>query len=546
MATAIDAYDRPVSENVLPKKLATTASRFNNPFAISNRFVAGLIPIRLRNILTEADGGQNERLLILAEEMIERDGNFGSLMQTRTHRVLQLVRKVVAASDKRKDVKVMDDLTKLVKSYHFQRAMQYLHYETINKGYGVLEIIWGRKDGKWVPVKLKPVDAFMFAPAPDEPQGLMLRTGDDLSKLVPLDPMKFIVHRYALKGEQFYRGGVCRPISFTYMYKTMGLTDMAGFSERYAMPIPVGSYPAGTEKGDLGTYRAALEFVNSDGAILKPEGMTLEFMTPGAHGSEQIYLNQVAYWEKVQAKIVLGQTMTSEDGSSLAQAQVHERTEDRIVATDGEDLAATLHNDLLLPYVFLNYASINDLPQLEISFEKKEDLAGFTASFLPWVEKDVTVEKSVIRDKFGVPEPKEGADVVGAAAAADVQPEEDENGNALGQNEDQTNQDGKPSKKKNRETSPELNTAEVNTSVTERTLWNDPLEQLMRSLYPSVRKAARPMVESVMVLASNSQTEDEFLSSLEQVASTGEDEFAEAMMAATYAAREAGEAIDPT
>ena len=55
------------------------------------------------------------------------------------------------------------------------------------------------------------------------------------------------------------------------------------------------------------------------------------------------------------SKVVLGQTMTDENGGSLAQAMVHNQIRIDILQDDARQLANTINRDLIAPFVALNF-----------------------------------------------------------------------------------------------------------------------------------------------------------------------------------------------
>jgi phage gp29-like protein len=63
--------------------------------------------------------------------------------------------------------------------------------------------------------------------------------------------------------------------------------------------------------------------------------MTIDLLE-ASRGGTATYEQWMAYWDRAIAKIVLGQTMTTEEGSSRAQAQVHWDVREDIVAADAD------------------------------------------------------------------------------------------------------------------------------------------------------------------------------------------------------------------
>ncbi len=62
--------------------------------------------------------------------------------------------------------------------------------------------------------------------------------------------------------------------------------------------------------------------------------------------------------------------MTADDGSSNAQAQVHNDVRVDILEADAKALANTLNRDLLRPYIDLNFGPQADYPRIELEVPK--------------------------------------------------------------------------------------------------------------------------------------------------------------------------------
>ena len=67
--------------------------------------------------------------------------------------------------------------------------------------------------------------------------------------------------------------------------------------------------------------------------------------------------------------------MTSDDGSSLAQAEVHDRVRHDILQGDARQLSATISRDLIDPFVHLNWAGAEP-PKLSLPLPNKQDPAA--------------------------------------------------------------------------------------------------------------------------------------------------------------------------
>nr|WP_159431042.1 DUF935 family protein [Fontimonas thermophila] len=108
------------------------------------------------------------------------------------------------------------------------------------------------------------------------------------------------------------------------VFKSYALRDWARFGELFGQPIRVGKYHQGASPEDVAVLKQAAFSLGSDAAAVIPQEMVLELVESGAKSaSTKLYHKLIDYLDRQASKAVLGQTMTTDDGSSLAQARVH-------------------------------------------------------------------------------------------------------------------------------------------------------------------------------------------------------------------------------
>ena len=66
--------------------------------------------------------------------------------------------------------------------------------------------------------------------------------------------------------------------------------------------------------------------------------------------------------------------MTPDNGSSQAQANVHNEVRHDVAASDARSVSGTLNRDLVRPYVDLNHGVQARYPKLRIVIEEAEDV----------------------------------------------------------------------------------------------------------------------------------------------------------------------------
>lgn len=379
----------------------------------------GMTPQQLASLIQAANNGNHEAYLILAREMELRDPHYYSVLQTRKLSVAGKPRTVVSAADDTdaEATRRAEILAAVVNSRGFTTVLHGV-LDAIAKGFSITEIVWRLHDGMLLPHRylFRRPNWFVFDDETGEQLLLRESTGN-----VPLAPYKFIVHRPALVGGQSAGGGMARTVAAFHLFKSYALKNWMSFSERYGMPIRVGKYPPSADPQVKASLEDALQLMGVDAAAVIPEGVTIEFERAPATSDGGAFYRTLCDWlDKQTSKAVLGQTMTVEDGSSLAQANIHRDVQLDILTADAEQLRDTIQRDLIQVIYDLNWGPLPDesmYPQFEIDTEEAEDLGQFTAAALPWVKQGLTVEAQVIRDRFQLPEPAPGADTLGAAPA---------------------------------------------------------------------------------------------------------------------------------
>ena len=84
--------------------------------------------------------------------------------------------------------------------------------------------------------------------------------------------------------------------------------------------------------------------------------------TAKGNGGDTLFENMARWADEQTSKAVLGQTMTTDDGSSRAQATVHNEVRLDIAKWDARQLEATINEYLVKPFIVLNWACRRSIP----------------------------------------------------------------------------------------------------------------------------------------------------------------------------------------
>lgn len=419
MTTLYDHLGRPVKTGDLKRELAgPTMAGIRTVW--DQTAASGLTPYALAGLLAEAAAGDATSYLTLAEEMEERDLHYRCELGKRRLAVTRLEATVEAASDDPKDEELADQVRELTRRDGFRFLCADL-MDAIGKGYSVCEILWDRA-GQWWPDRYLWRDPRWFTF--DRLGRQELRLLDEANSMdgLALAPYKFVAHVPRLKTGIPIRQGIARVAAWAWMCKNFAVKDWMAFAETYGMPLRLGKYGAGASSEDIAVLKLAVANLGSDAAAVIPDSMMVEFVEStkgGGSGGHELYQKLADWLDKQVSRGILGQTATTEGtagklGNEDAQAEVREDIRD----DDAWQLAATLNRDLVQPFIDLNWGPQQAYPRLVLHAPDQEDLTLLVTALEKLVPLGLKVEQSVIRDKFGLPEPEADAEVLGPAVPA--------------------------------------------------------------------------------------------------------------------------------
>ncbi len=419
MAQLLDAYGRPVKPRQLTERLAEPGlTSIRQAFA--GTMASGLTPVRLAQILRACDEGAIEEYLILAEEMEERDPHYFSVLGMRKRAISGVTPTVKPASEDKRDVDIAAAVREHIAEHDgFADLIEDL-LDGLGKGFSAVELIWPEKrtTNFWELVEFKHRDPRFFRF--DRETASELRMLDEAAPVegLELEPFKWAVHRPKLKSGLSVRGGLARVAAFTWICKAYTVKDWIAFIETYGLPLRLGRYDKAATKEDVETLFRAVANIGTDAGAVIPKHMDIDFVdhAKGASG-DKVFENFARWGDEQISKAVLGQTMTSDDGSSMAQANVHNDVRLDIAAADARAVTATINRDIVRPFVDLNYGPQKDYPKILIGISEPEDVEMISNAAAGLIAVGVRFKSSELRAKLGFTDPDDDDEVAGGPAA---------------------------------------------------------------------------------------------------------------------------------
>jgi phage gp29-like protein len=234
---------------------------------------------------------------------------------------------------------------------------------------------------------------------------------------VPLVPYKWISHRAKLKSGLVFRGGLARLVAFGHLCKSYSVKDWVAFVETYGLPLRLGRYGPDATAEDVEVLFRAVANIGTDAAAVLPLNMQIDFQQIAAGPGNDIFEKFARWCDEQTSKAVLGQTMTSDNGSSQAQAKVHNEVRHDIAQADAKGVCGTLNRDLVKPYVDLHYGPQERYPKIWIEIEEVEDLDMVMKHTMAAVDRGLRVKQSELRAKLRYTEPDDDDELMTPAKA---------------------------------------------------------------------------------------------------------------------------------
>lgn len=414
LLTALNKVIKPakaeLTREIIPPALAGMHHRYHVPVD------QGSTPAQLTALLRDADYGYADAYLTLAEEMEERDPHYASVLSTRKRAVLGLPRLVESASDKRQDKKLADAVRDALAGPSLNGLLSGL-LDALGKGYSAVELLWDTSATPWIP-RYAWRDPRFFRYDRETGRTLLLApTVHDDGQ--PLPPYRFIVHQPQLKMGLPIRGGLARLCAMTHLCARLALEDWLLLAEVFGMPLRIGRYGSSASAADIELLKSAVTGLGHDAAAVLHESMQIEFQAAasGAGGAD-MYDRLLDRLDKLISKAVLGRSDAADATSGkLGNEQTSSEVRRDILESDAADLSETLNAQLVRPFIDLNFGPQQRYPSLKLHVPDQEDLTGLVDMLAKLVPLGLKVEQSVIRDKWGLPDPDDGADLLGAPAA---------------------------------------------------------------------------------------------------------------------------------
>ena len=239
-------------------------------------------------------------------------------------------------------------------------------------GFQPLEIMWKRdKSGHVMPERVvaKPPEWFCF----DDDNTLKFRTKENFYG-EELPNKKFLLVQNNPSYNNPYGERTLSRVFWNVTFKKGGMKFWVVFTEKYGMPHLIGKHPRGASKAETDSLADMLEEMVQDAIAVIPDDSSVEIQEASKSSSAEIYEKLIDKMNSEISKAILGQTLTTEIGSSgsYAAANTHMQVRQDIIDSD-KKLVETAINQLITWICEFNYPNI-DVPVFELYAPEDVDL----------------------------------------------------------------------------------------------------------------------------------------------------------------------------
>lgn len=303
-----------------------------------------------------------------AYEELLRDDQVAACFAQRRNAVISRPWSVTAGGTKRLDKQAAELVEQTLNNLPWDNITDQMLYARFF-GFAVAEINWLPKDKLCID-SIKPKDRRRFAFGPDFRLKLLTSTrpnGEDVPE------RKFWVASVgASHADEPYGIGLGQALWWPVFFKRQGAKFWAIYLEKFGAPTAKGTFPNGTSSAERTMLLQTLQAISTDAGIIVPEGVEIELLE-ASRGGNGSYESWMAYWDAAIAKVILGQTMTTEDGSSYSQASVHYDVRQDLVAADADLVCQSANESWVRWLVDYNYPGAA-YPSIWRDMEDSEDL----------------------------------------------------------------------------------------------------------------------------------------------------------------------------
>ncbi len=279
--------------------------------------------------------GRSDHLLY---EDLMRDDRVWTAMLQRRAGVLARETQVLPGGEMRRDRMAADQLREVLEALPWDSVVDQMLYASLY-GWAVAECMWMPDGRHVVPARILPRDRRRFVwRAEEAPRGemrwrLLLRTTDNAVGEAAPDRKFWTVSMGADHADDPYGRGLGHALYWPVWFKRNQVEFWLVALEKWGQPTGLGKHSPTASEADIANLKAAAASLHADSSIVIPDTVQLELLEASRSGSVD-YGAFHAAMNRAISEVILTETMTTEDGSSRSQAEVHLEVKSDVIEMD--------------------------------------------------------------------------------------------------------------------------------------------------------------------------------------------------------------------
>lgn len=266
-----------------------------------------------------------------------------------------------------RSVAAAEAFTDVISALGWDRTTEKMLY-AVFFGYSVAEVMWG---GDWGIKRLHVRHARRFRFDKDDRLRLLTTGSGITGELLP-DRKFWVVKSGGTDDDHPYGRGLAEWLYWPVWFKRNGVRFWNVFLDKYSVPTVKATYPRGATQAQINDLLASIQAIATDTGIAVPEGFLVELIEQAKQGAD--FQAVCRYMDGAIAKIILSQTMTTDNGSSRSQAQVHADVKLEIVKADADLLTDSMAEGPARWWTDVNYGPDVAAPRVVRVVEEPTDL----------------------------------------------------------------------------------------------------------------------------------------------------------------------------
>jgi phage gp29-like protein len=305
------------------------------------------------------------------EELL-KDSQVHSCFQQLSDRISECETTVLPGGERPIDLAAAEAFELVLKAIGWDEITKRMAYARIF-GFSVAEVLWGI-GGTIECIKVRAQRRFKF----DEDLNLRLLTMTNSYEGELLPDRKFWhLSMGGWRSDEPYGLGLGHQLYWPVYFKKNGVLSWLRFLEKYGHPLPLVRHAEGATDDQKREAIYLAQSLAEDSAAAGSENLTFDLIESSRNGTAD-YTQLVQTMDAQIAKIILSQGMTTDNGSSRAQADVHNGVADSIVKSLSDLICESFNKSIVTWWCEFNFPGAKP-PQVWRRTEPESDLVAIVA-----------------------------------------------------------------------------------------------------------------------------------------------------------------------